>query len=335
MSTAPVQFGAVRAGEDAAFAGTVKAHSVKDYAFQVTAPIIVGARLSGLSSKGQLLLLDANRATMATFSSGRADDSFIYTFSPGTYYVRVAGLRGHKVKYHLDVTATALPTPPAPPGQTNQTNGNGSGNGSGNGGSVPASVEQVITGMNNSINKFVTDAATVELHAPTLLANYGMDKGLVQIGDDMKNGKPLQAFADLQSLGQVVFQEAEATIHYGLPLSDTILDYKGIQDDLVAMNTYKQQTYALIQAIAKQDGLPLTSYVQSVMGTPLFAPPAAAGNYQTVVGSPTVANMTSYSPTSLGAEYDYYLSNQTGLESEADYYYDNFDYSGYTTFKDN
>jgi hypothetical protein len=85
----------------------VARNSTKDYEFQISSPIIVNATLSGLSSKAELVLLDANKAAVASFFNGSANDSFTYTFSPGVYYARVVGLGRHKANYQLDVTATS------------------------------------------------------------------------------------------------------------------------------------------------------------------------------------------------------------------------------------
>ena len=86
LSHATIQIGAVQPGLDRAFAGSMARHSTTDYQFQVNSQMIVGASLSGLSSNAELLLLNVNHSPLATFSNGRANDSFTYTFSPGVYY---------------------------------------------------------------------------------------------------------------------------------------------------------------------------------------------------------------------------------------------------------
>ncbi|HZW29452.1 MAG TPA: hypothetical protein VFF52_02030, partial [Isosphaeraceae bacterium] len=227
-------------------------------------------------------------------------------------------------KYQLEVTATALPAPTtsSPPTTT--------AGGSTTGGNGQDTAQQLITAVNTSIDQFLTDAASLEIHSPTLLANYGIDQDLIRIGNDMKTGPLLQVFADFQSLGQVAFQEAVETIEYKQPAREALLGNSTVVSDLLTINGDKEQTYALLQALAKATGQHLSTQAQAVMSTGLFAPPANTSGLQNVVSSPTVGQFTSYSSPALSAEYAYYLNDQSNIESEADYYYDNYDYSTYS-----
>ena len=137
---AAIQVGALQPGQDHAFHGRASRRAAALYQFQVDSSMIVTATLSGLSSNAALILRDANMAQLAIFSNGKSDDSFRYTFSPGTYYAQVVGLKKHKARYQLDIIATALPAPsPTAPQQTttttgpSQPGGNTGGGGSGTG----------------------------------------------------------------------------------------------------------------------------------------------------------------------------------------------------------
>src|SRR5262249_3724654 len=108
--------------------------------FQVNSPMVVAATLSGLTSNAELILLDGNKAQLSSSSNGKADDSFRYTFAPGTYYAEVTGLSKHKARYQLTITATAPPAakPNAPSQTTNRSSqGDGqTGNGNTGGGTT-------------------------------------------------------------------------------------------------------------------------------------------------------------------------------------------------------
>src|SRR5262249_49916617 len=150
MSHATIQLGAVQPGQNSTFAGSVGRHATKDYQFQVNAPIIVGATLSGLSSNAELMLLNANKVQLASVSNGKATDTFTYTFSPGVSYARVLGLGRHPARYHLGVTATAVPAPESPT-PTTTSHPTTTGGGSTAGSNVQESAQQLIAGVNTSI----------------------------------------------------------------------------------------------------------------------------------------------------------------------------------------
>jgi len=318
LSHATVQVGAVSPGLDTTFAGRVARRKTVDYQFQVTSSTIVGVTLSGLSSNAELVLKDANKNALATFSNGKGDDSFTYTFAPGTYEADVAGMARRKARYHLEVMARAVPAPSSSTtapnsaaGGSKSSTGSGSQGGSGSStGSASAAdiekvIQQTIAGMENSINQFVNDAGEWEIVAPTLMAGSGIDRGIIQVAADMADDQPLAAFADLQALGSVAFQEAYLAIAEGIPY-DCLLANSQLVDDLVTVNDSKQQTYAMLQAVASQEGLQLSSYARSVMSTGVLAPPANAGQYSGVVSTPTVTGMTTYSTPALDSELDSY-----------------------------
>jgi hypothetical protein len=78
LSHASIVFGAVQPGQNSAFSGSVARNSTRDYQFQVDESMIVRTTLSGLSANAELVLLNAAKAPLASFASGRANDSFTY-----------------------------------------------------------------------------------------------------------------------------------------------------------------------------------------------------------------------------------------------------------------
>jgi hypothetical protein len=60
-------------------------------------------------------------------------------------------------------------------------------------------------------------------------------------------------FTEFRTLGTTLFLEAYDTIYYNLPVSNALLSYTQIQQDLITVANVKQVTYAFVAYIAAHD----------------------------------------------------------------------------------
>jgi hypothetical protein len=320
MSHATIQLGAVQPGQNSSFASSVARNSTKDYQFQVNAPIIVGATLSGLSSNAEVMLLNANKVPLASFSNGRANDSFTYTFSPGVYYARVVDLGRHKAKYEISVTASALPTPAPAPTPTLTPSSPSAPTGSNSGGTTSKiTVEQFATNLaavtQKVMHQFALDATTVEALAPTTYSTFLVPE-LEQVDSDVLNNNDFQGFADLVSLGQTMLQEAQFTTKYGLPNGDALLGYSKVVTDLINVGAVKEITYAFIDYLASKLPTPSTGSTPTYLTSGVLG----SGNSGNLLSQTNQAALTAYSVPSLNNLASFYNNNLSGdLPSDDEY----------------
>jgi hypothetical protein len=300
LSHTTIQVGAVLPGRDPTFTGSLERNSSSDYMFQVTGPIIVGATLSGLSSNAELVLLNSDKMPLATFSNGRANDSFTYTFSPGVYYARVFGLGRHKAHYQIALTVTALPAPESatPPASAGASSPPASNNPAPQQGTTVTAAEfasALWAQINTSVTQFLTDSSTIEVDRPTL-GSQAIDPQLVQIDDDLKNGQILNLFSDFQTLGKSLIAEAEVSVAYG---GSALLGSSQILQDLVAVGQEKQWTYAFVLYLAANTQYHATSPTPAttMLGTGLIAPNSSGDNSSPLVSQSDQSVLNSSTPS--------------------------------------
>jgi Bacterial pre-peptidase C-terminal domain len=346
LSHATVQVGAVQPGQNSAFSGAVARRATKDYQFEVNSRTIVAVTLSGLSSNAELVLLDANKTPLASFSNGKANDSFTYTFSPGTYYAQVVGLGKRKAHYQLDVTATALPTPASTPSTTPPTPSSPSATTPGRSpsstpttspsstpttspsststtspSSTPATpqgptFQDFVSALNTvttaAVKQFVLDAAAIEGSQKTqTLLSGRVDLSLIALAIDVKNGNNFQAFADFQTLGNTLFAEASQMVAYGYAPQAALLSNAQIVSDLTKVAALKEVTFALLDFIASHTSYHSTGSTSAVWNTALFAQGNAGG-----ILSPTAAmELTEYSVPSINYMNNYFTSIDNSIDS--------------------
>lgn len=91
----------------------------------------------------------------------------------------------------------------------------------------------------------------MEVLAPTAYAEW-VKPELIQVDKDAMNGNDFQAFADIQTLGQTLFQEAEYTVYWGFPSTSALLGYSQVVSDLETVGALKEIRVAFLDDLASK-----------------------------------------------------------------------------------
>jgi hypothetical protein len=323
MSHGTVQLGVVQPGQNSAVGGKLARYSLVDFEFQVNAPIIVGAKLSGLSANAELSLLNANKQVLSTFYNGKGNDSFIYSFAPGVYYARIVELSRRKSSYQIDVTATSLPTPKpvTPPASTTTPASTSSippastspastttGPASGPTGTTFLAFEQELaTGTTEALNQFIQDAQHLESVSPTWMSRTIIPE-LNTIQSDVQSGNDFQAFSDIQEqLAPSLYLEAEISAKFFPAPQERMLANTQVYNDLVAVAICKELNYAVLEYIASHTQYHSTTTTAPVWTTSVLP----SGNAGGTLTQTQQTSLTQYSSPSLST-YNYRISQLTG-----------------------
>ncbi len=311
-----VDVGNLASGQDSSFAGTLKAsHRTISYQFSVGNPEDFQARLSGLNHDAELELIGPGNRLIAASSN----DSVATELDPGTYSVEVSSATRSRTSYQLALSAQAPYVPPAGP-TSNPTSSPTPTPTSPT--STPTSKPQEPTLQEfaskldsvttAAIAQFFNDAVTLELTRPTLMYKQ-IDAELISIGTDVYNGNNYQAFADFQTLGSTLFQEAVVTVAYGLPSQNALLANPQVVSDLLVIGVLKEINFAFLNYLASNSQFHGTGSTSSVWQTALFS----TGNSGGVLSQSSAGALTSYSTGDLN-DLDHYFEMMDGsIDEEA------------------
>ena len=111
---------------------------------------------------------------------------------------------------------------------------------------------------------------------------------------DAINGDDFQAFADIQTLGQTLFQEAEYTVFWGYPDTTALLGSSQVLGDLETVVALKEISFAFLNYIA--GSIPThSSSTPAVWTTGLLGNGSSSG----LLDQPSQLVLTGYSTSDL------------------------------------
>ncbi len=312
--------------------GTLKStHKSGIYEFNTTVQERFQGELSGLTHPASIELVGSNKQFLGFSYATRATSGSINeTLNPGTYLVQVESASRAKTNYRLSLSGQATYVPPAPaqistpkapppstpvnapatttttPPATTPSNPPSNPN--------TVALTQFFTelreGTTLSVALFFKDAATQELSQPTLLGGV-IKQQLIQVGEDAEAGQNVQAFQDIQTVGQTMFTEATDVVTYHLSPSYAILANPAVVRDLEIVAFFKDVTYVVASYIAThtQYHATTTTPTAPVWNTGLVAPTASSTiNIQPIV-APTTQTAISHSFTAVNTQVGSYLSS--------------------------
>jgi hypothetical protein len=160
--------------------------------------------------------------------------------------------------------------------------------------------------------QFFNEAATVEVTQPTLLYKQ-IDAELISIGTDVNNGNIYQAFADFQTLGTTLFQEAVLTVSFGLPSQNALLANPEVVSDLVVIGVLKEINFAFLDYLASNSPSHGTGSTSSVWQTALFSTGSSGG----VLSQSSATALTSYSSGDLSVLNHYFEMMDGSIDEQA------------------
>jgi hypothetical protein len=181
----------------------------------------------------------------------------------------------------------------------------------------PATFQAFAAALNNQItadvNRFLRDAAIVEILQPTLMANT-VKQDLIRLATDVQADNLRSVFADFQTLGQHLFQEARTVVGYGFPSRYVLLATNQVVSDLLAVSRDKQVTFAFVGYIATHSqyhASPSTPTPSVWTSGLLFGPGTIGGATQAILAQQYQHALTHYSGPSAGS-YDHYFTALSG-----------------------